>query len=79
MTKFTGKDDPGYVSVCDVLWLWISTIEEKKKKKGGDDITGDPPISIHGGYGPVYSGGGSVFIGSNNAGRDVTNINFGSQ
>jgi hypothetical protein len=77
MTKFLGENDPGYVNVCDVLWLWISTIEEKKKNSN-DSIAGDPAGSTYGGYGPVYSGGGSVFIGSNNAGRDITNMSFGS-
>ena len=74
MTKFTGKNDPGYVNVCDILWLWISEIEKKNDERSQDDSLG----SARAGYGPVYSGGGPVFIGSNNAGRDVTNIQLGS-
>lgn len=74
MTKFTGKNDPGYVNVCDILWLWISKIEKKNGERSQDDSLG----STHAGHGPVYSGGGPVFIGSNNAGRDIMNIQWGS-
>jgi hypothetical protein len=72
MTRFTGKNDPGYVNVCDVLWLWISQAEKKNDQRSQDDSLGN----VHAGYGPVYSGGGPVFIGSNNAGRDAINIQF---
>jgi len=71
MTKFAGKNDPGYVKVCDILWLWISGMEKKNDERIQDG-------SADAGYGPVYSGGGPVFIGSNNAGRDITNIRLGS-
>lgn len=74
MTKFTGKNDPGYVRVCDVLWMWIAEMEKKNDERSQDDSPG----IAHAGYGLVYSGGGPVFIGSNNAGRDVTNIQLGS-
>jgi len=74
MTKFTGKNDPGYVRVCDVLWLWISEMEKKNDERSQDDSPG----SADAGYGLVYSGGGNVFIGSNNAGGDITNIQLGS-
>lgn len=77
MTRFTGKTDPGYVKVCDVLWLWISLVEGEKKND--ERIEDDPPGNTAAGHSPVYSGGGPVFIGSNNAGRDVNNISFGSQ
>jgi len=70
MTKFAGKDDPGYVKVCDILWLWISEMEKKKEDRSQDDSLD----SAQAGHGPVYSGGGPVFIGSGNAGRDITNI-----
>jgi hypothetical protein len=62
------------VNVCNILWLWISEIGKKNDERIQDDSLG----SAHAGYGPVYSGGGPVFIGSNNAGRDVTNIQLRS-
>lgn len=73
MTKFTSKNDPGYVNVCDVLWLWISEIG----KNGDKPTQKDSPTNAPAGNGLVSSGGGAVFIGSNNAGRDITNIRMG--
>jgi hypothetical protein len=73
MTKFTGENDLGYVRVRDTLWLWISD----EKNKNGERIRDGSRSSEHAGYGPIHSGGGNVFIGSNNAGRDVTNIYLG--
>ena len=49
-------------------------MEKKNDERSQDDSLG----SAHAAYGPVYSGGGPIFIGSNNAGRDVTNIRLGS-
>jgi hypothetical protein len=77
MTKFTGKNDLGYVRVSDVIWLWISMIEAKKKK--GEAVADEHPGHDLAGHGYVHSGGGPVFVGSNNAGRDIHNINFGHQ
>jgi hypothetical protein len=74
MTRFTDKNDPGYVRVCDVLWLWTSEINKKNDETIQDESLGSAPVA----YGPVHSGGGPVFIGSNNAGRDITNIRWGS-
>jgi hypothetical protein len=73
MTRFTGKNDPGYVKVSDTLWLWISEME----KKNDERCRGETLDSAHAGYGPVNSGGGPVFIGSGNAGRDVMNFQLG--
>ena len=70
MTKFTSKNDPGYVRVSDVLWLWISEVEKKKEERIRHDSADGP----HASYGAVYSGGGPVIIGSNNAGRDIVNM-----
>jgi hypothetical protein len=70
MTRFTGKNDPGYVKVSDTLWLWISEMKKKNDERSREDYRG----SAHAGYGLVDSGGGPIFIGSGNAGRDVTNI-----
>lgn len=72
MIRFANKNDPGYVKICDVLWLWIRDIE----KKSDEHVQNDSPSNAHAGDGSVYSGGGPVFVGSNNAGRDVTNIRF---
>jgi len=55
MTKFSSKDDPGYVKVCDILWLWVSEIEKKKDERS----QGDSPDSAQTRYSLVYSGGGT--------------------
>lgn len=48
------------------------------EKKKGELSTDDSRGSTHPGVGQVSSGGGPIFIGSNNAGRDITNIQWGS-
>jgi hypothetical protein len=75
MTKFSGKEDPGYVKVSDLLWLWISEMENKKKEEEriSDQSAGRSPAT----YGSINSGGGPIFFGSNNAGRDVVHIRLG--
>jgi hypothetical protein len=73
MTRFTGKDDSGYVKVSDTLWLWISEIEKTNEERSRNESLG----TSNAGYGFVNSGGGPVFIGSGNAGRDITSFQFG--
>jgi len=72
MTRFTGKNDSGYVKVSDTLWLWISEIEKKNDERSRAENLGDAPA----GFGRVTSVGGPVFIGSGNAGRDIMNIQY---
>ncbi|KAI9666477.1 MAG: hypothetical protein M1821_004413 [Bathelium mastoideum] len=74
MTKFSDKNDSGYVRVCGVLWLWVSEMENKRHRNTEDDSQD----GLRAEYGPIYSGGGSVFVGSNNAGRDITNVGLRS-
>jgi hypothetical protein len=92
MTKFTGATDDGYVKVQNQLWLWVGMIQKQNKKKEvsadskerdskePDSIEPDmkEPEARQVANGPINSGGGPVFLGSQNAGRDI-NINSGQQ
>ncbi|KAH6668689.1 hypothetical protein B0J14DRAFT_546785 [Halenospora varia] len=76
MTKFSGVNDPGYVSVCGRLKNWVNKLEEVKSevaepikeipKAGGSRIYS----------GAVNSSGGPIFMGDQNAAGDQ-NFNFG--
>ncbi|KAK3309276.1 uncharacterized protein B0T15DRAFT_573290 [Chaetomium strumarium] len=68
MMKFCGPRDAGYISVKDLLWLWV-----KSSQGGGGTRIDFPEVRNkriqH--FGPTYSGGGPVLQGTNSAGRDM--------
>ena len=85
MTKFTGATDDGYVKVQNQLWLWVDMIQKQNKKKkdsahSKERDSKEPRESEarQVANGPIYSGGGPVFLGSQNAGRDI-NVTTGQQ
>jgi hypothetical protein len=77
MTKFEGKTDTGYGRVRDQLWLWVENV--------GDQSTAQESIISDGARGnsttnptTIQSGGGAVFLGALNAGRDIRSTNVSS-
>lgn len=71
MTKFTGIQDDGYLSISNVLWRWIQQLEKPSAAApaGGEAAAAEATRQrwaspTHGG---VYTQGGSTFSGRINA------------
>jgi hypothetical protein len=72
MTKFDGANDSGYIAVRDQLWLWVNALEKIEAQSTEEIRERRNEKYIY--LGSVHSGGGSVFQGNLNAGRNI-NIN----
>jgi hypothetical protein len=70
MTKFSSVNDPGYVRVRDQLWLWIEEITVQSAAGSNQAPENSQPRIEY--SGTIYSGGGLVIQGAQNAGRDIT-------
>ena len=77
MTKFSSKRDVGYVRVQDQLWLWVENlvVAPQGVSNQGNEENMQRTTEFSG---TVYSGGGLVIQGTQNAGRDIVYNNTSS-
>ena len=75
IVRFSGPRDAGYIRVRDQLWLWVDVVQRKLEEQN-TEVRQNPNQMLSHYSGTVFSSGGPVFQGSQNAGRDL-NLNFG--
>jgi protein SERAC1 len=87
MVRFSSVKDDGYIAVSGQLWLWTDALQQaaEAKAKAQAALTSSQASSEDNTFemmrdansqmiGSVTSNGGPIFLGNNNAGRNI-NVN----